>query len=124
MTFATSHVRILLIAIALVYAVLHAPGAAATGWHHAPMVVKPPIVVAPPPPAPVVVTPPPPATAAAPASTPAQQPSGGGGGSGFNPGYLVMAGVALFFFAVICTKEREVNPAGWFARSCKPQWMQ
>lgn len=124
MTFATAHVRILLIAIAMVYALLHAMPVAATGWHSAPIMVKPPVVVAPPPPAPVVVTPPPPATAAAPASTPAQQPSGGGGGSGFNPGYLVMAGVALFFFAVICTKEREVNPAGWFARSCKPQWMQ
>lgn len=105
---------VLLIAVGLWFS-----KARATGFHPpiivTPPVVAPPVVVA----TPVVV--PPPSTAAA-TPLPAEQPSGGG--SGFNPGYFVMAGVAIFFYAVICQKEREVNSTGWFARNCKPDWMK
>lgn len=72
----------------------------ATGVHVPPVVVKPPVVVPTPPPAPppapVVVTPPP---ATASSAQPASQPSGGGGGSAF--GWYVMAGVAVYFTAVV-----------------------
>ena len=33
-------------------------------------------------------------------------------------GWLVFAFVGGFFYVAICTKEREVNPEGWFAKNC------
>lgn len=92
-----------LLAIALWPAKAHA-----TGGHVPPVVVvKPPVVVPPPAPPPVVVAPtgatvtPPAAPPAAP-STPSPQPSAGGNGPGAL-GWYVMAGVAIYFGAVIRT---------------------
>ncbi len=83
--------------------------ARATGWHHVvvkpPVVVAPPVVVTPPVPAPVappVVAPvaPPPAVATTPPPAPAQQPAAAHKGPGVMA-YAVMAGVAIYFGAVI-----------------------
>lgn len=70
----------------------------ATGVHVPPVVVKPPVVVSTPPPAPPPpsVAVPPPSSAAAPET----QPAAGGRGSGAL-GWWVMAGVAIYFGAVI-----------------------
>ena len=72
-------------------------------------IVVPP-VVAPPVVAPPVVVPPP--TTAPPA--PSVQPSGDA--SWFANGGWVMVGVGLYFWAVICVKEREVNPYGFWPK--------
>jgi len=70
-----------------------------------PPVVAPPVVAPPP-----VVVPPP--TTAPPA--PSAQPSGDA--SWFANGGWVMVGVGLYFWAVICVKEREVNPEGFWPK--------
>lgn len=87
----------LVVAVALV--ILGAfVSAHATGGHYVvPVVVKPPVVVAPP----VVVTPPPaPVAPIPPPAAPAQQSVASGNGPGAL-GYGVMAGVSIYFGAVI-----------------------
>lgn len=115
----------ILIALILVWS----SSAWATGGHVIkPVIVKPPVVVTPPvtapPPAPVAV--PPPSSVAAPSAPAQAQPSGGGGNSSWlAKGGLVMIGVAVFFYAVICTSERHRNPGTWFSEHCRPQdWVK
>lgn len=107
----TKWVLVALAVVLILLIVAWARAAHATGYEHAvPIVVKaatvvPPTVVTPP-----VVTPPvaPPTTA-----PPAQPPSGSGPGA---LGWYVMAGVAVYFWAVICVAERAKNPDGFWAR--------
>lgn len=106
----------LLAAVLILFALMFASVAFATGGH-VPVIVKPPVVVAPPPAPPVVASP----AAAAPVA-PAQQPVAGNGPGAM--GWAVMGGVVLYFYAVICTKERSDNKEGWFAQNCKPSWME
>lgn len=98
----------LLAAVLILFALMFASVAFATGGH-VPIIVKPPVVVAPPPPS--VAVPPP-----SPAAAPQPQPSGGGSGSAL--GWYVMGGVAIYFYLVICEREKYVNPQGWFAQHC------
>jgi len=116
-----------------------------TGYHHHPMKpppvikpppVKPPPIVKPPvvPPVvtpPVVPTPPPvvtptPPVAPAPTPTPAPPPTQpapaqqAGGAPASNHGAvaagIAVAGTAVFFLAVICSKEKERGNDNWFTR--------
>jgi hypothetical protein len=73
-------------------------------------VVVPATIVVPPVVAPPVVAPPP--VVAHPPTAPVTQPSGGASWVGG----LVMVGVGLYFWAVICVKEREVNPEGFWPK--------
>lgn len=99
----------LLAAVLILFALMFASVAFAAGYHHIP-VVKPPIVVTPP-----VVTPPVASSASVGAeSASTTQPAYTGAG-GDPVGPWVFAGVAVYFWAVICVKEREVNPGGFWA---------
>ena len=98
--------KALLAAVLILFALMFSAVAFATG-SHVPIIVKPPVVVAPPPP--TVAVPPP-----SPAAAPQPQPSGGGSGSAL--GWAVMGGVAVYFWAVICVKEKADNADGWFAQ--------
>jgi len=89
---------LLIAAFAIVAMILWPAKAHATGVYAAPVVVKT-IVVPPPAPPPAVVTPPA-APPSAPPPAPAQQPAAGGNGPGAL-GWYVMAGVAIYFWAVI-----------------------
>jgi hypothetical protein len=95
--------------------------ARATGVEHAVVIVTKvvPVVPATVTPAAATVVP---AAAPVPATAPAQQPSYGGGSSA--AGWFVFAGVGVFFYAVICSSERHRNPEGFFAKHCKPKWME
>ena len=100
------------VAMIIFWALTYSAVAGATWGHSAPIIVKPPVVV--PPPA-VVAPVAPAAPTVAPAATPAPEQAGGGGG-GFNMGYVVMAGVAVYFWAAICVVERRDYPDSWFSR--------
>lgn len=124
----------LLAATLILFALMFASVAFATGYHHIP-IVKPPVVVPPVVTPPVVVPPvvappvvtapvvPPVANSAliVADSAPAQQPVYSAAG-GDPVGPFVFAGVAIFFWAVVCVKEREVNPDGfWASYLCLPR---
>lgn len=105
--------KTLLAAVLILFVVMFTSVAFATGGH-VPIIVKPPVVVPPP----VVVAPPPPSVAVpppSPAAAPQPQPAGGGSGPGAM-GWAVMGGVAVYFWAVICVKEKAENADGWFAK--------
>lgn len=86
----------------------------------APVVVKP-AITAVPAVAPAVA----PATAPAAASTapaaPAPVAAGPQADSWLVKGGAAFVGVAVFFYAVICTSERHRNPGSWFAEHCRPR---
>lgn len=98
------------VAMIIFWALTYSAVAGATWGHSAPIIIKPPVVV--PPPA-VVAPVAPAASTVAPAATPEPAATGGGG---FNPGYLVMAGVAAYFWAAICVIERRDYPDSWFSK--------
>lgn len=61
------------------------------------------------------------APAAAPTAPPAPTPAGSGAESWLAKGGAAFIGVAVFFYAVICTSERHRNPGSWFAEHCRPR---
>jgi hypothetical protein len=96
----------LLAATLILFALMFASVAFATGWHAAPVIVAPPVVTPP------VSTP---VASSAPTVANSAPEQAAAGSSGKAMGYAVFAGVAVYFWAVICVKEREVNPDGFWA---------
>lgn len=63
----------------------------------------------------------PPAAAPAAPSIPAPAAPTGSAESWIAKGGAAFIGVAVYFYAVICTAERGNNPGSWFAEHCRPQ---